>query len=163
MLPLADELARHGHAPSLVVQDIAATRALMGRRRYPLLPLPAWPAPPAPVRIESWADIAHNAGLASPLAVGQALAGWLRLLRDHSFHLVLAEAAPAAMLAARVAGIPALAFGTGWSVPPPGTPLPAIRFWQPPSAATLGAAEARLLAAIDPALAAAGAPATPTR
>lgn len=60
------------------------------------------------------------------------------------------------MLAARVAGIPAIPVGMGWNLPPPTSPMPAIRFWHPPAPVTLRTSEARVLAAIAPALAAVG-------
>ena len=114
------------------------------------------PAPAAPVRVESWADLLFNSGYTSADAVGRVIAGWLALMRAQRIELVVGESAPGAMLAARIAGIPGVPVGMGWNLPPPDTPLPAIRFWEPPGPAVLHAAEARLLAAVNPALAAAG-------
>ena len=108
------------------------------------------PAPTAPVRIESWADLLFNAGYTSADAVGRVIAGWLALMRAQRIELVVGESAPGAMLAARIAGIPGVPVGMGWNLPPPDTPLPAIRFWEPPEPAVLDAAEARLLGAVNP-------------
>jgi hypothetical protein len=114
------------------------------------------PALAAPVRIESWADLLFNTGYTSADAVGRVIAGWLALMRAQRIELVVGEFAPGAMLAARIAGIPSVPVGMGWNLPPAVTPLPAIRFWEPPEPSVLIAAEARLLAAVNSALAAAG-------
>ncbi|HSU65552.1 MAG TPA: hypothetical protein VLJ39_01645, partial [Tepidisphaeraceae bacterium] len=114
------------------------------------------PAPATPVRIESWADLLFNAGYASADSVGRVIEGWLALTRAQRIELVVDEFAPGAMLAARSAGIPSVTVGTGWSLPPALTPLPAIRFWEKPEPAVLHEAETRLLEAVNPALAAAG-------
>jgi len=146
-----------GHAVSLAVSDPATGRALLGDRCHALLKAPMSPlAPAAPVRIESWADLPFNAGYISADAVGRIIAEWLALIRAHRIELVVGEFAPGAMLAARIADIPAVPVGMGWNLPPAVTPLPAIRFWEQPEAAVLHTAEARLLAAVNPALAAAG-------
>src|SRR5206468_6923800 len=78
------------------------------------------------------------------------------LMRTHRIELVVGEFAPGAMLAARCAGTLCVPVGMGWNLPPAATPLPAIRFWEKPEPAVLQAAEVRLLATINPALAAAG-------
>ncbi|PXA97452.1 hypothetical protein DMC47_14115 [Nostoc sp. 3335mG] len=45
---------------------------------------------------------------------------WLKTIRARQSRLVVADFAPCAQLAARVAGIPSVAVGTGYSVPPAG-------------------------------------------
>jgi hypothetical protein len=154
---LADRLARAGHEVSLVVRDTGTGRALLGDRAHALLEMPVrLAAPAAPPRIESWADVVFSGGYTSAGTIERIISGWLGLIHKGCFDLVVAELAPGAMLAARIAGIPALAVGMGWNLPPPVTPVPAIRFWDPPDISVLRTAEARLLDAINPALGAAG-------
>lgn len=43
--------------------------------------------------------------------------------------LVIADHAPAALLAARTLGLPAATLDSGFSVPPPETPFPSLRPW----------------------------------
>jgi hypothetical protein len=157
MLPLADRLTAAGYQPCLAVQNHVTGLALLNGRTCPLLDVPPKLAGFAAARrIESWADIVLNAGYATPAAAGQAIAGWLALLRSQDIDLVVAEFAPGAMLAARVADIPCIAVGVGWGQPPAVSPLPAIRIWEPPAAESLAAAEALLLGALNPALEALG-------
>jgi UDP:flavonoid glycosyltransferase YjiC (YdhE family) len=70
---------------------------------------------------------------------------------------VVADFAPTAMLACRVAGIRVAAMGDGYSLPPHATPLPPMRPWADVPAAQLTEADGVLLAAINTTLRAAGA------
>ncbi|RBP08649.1 UDP:flavonoid glycosyltransferase YjiC (YdhE family) [Roseiarcus fermentans] len=156
MLPLADRLVADGHEASLAVQSVETGRALLGDRRHPLLAAPAARTIARPVRIESWADIVFNAGYDTAESAAGMVGGWLGVVQDSAADLVVAEFSPGALLAARIAGVPAVSVGSGWGTPPAATPLPAIRFWQPPAPETLAASEARLLDALNPALRALG-------
>jgi UDP:flavonoid glycosyltransferase YjiC (YdhE family) len=160
MLPLADRLAAAGAQVTLAMRDPVTGRALLGTRPHALVQAPpppgAIPSATARRRLESWADLMLDAGYADPAATGRSLASWRGLLQDRPCGLVVAEFAPGAMLAARSLGIPALAVGMGWNIPPAVTPSPALRFWDPAPSAVRQAAEDRLLAAVNPALAAAG-------
>jgi hypothetical protein len=66
--------------------------------------------------------------------------------------LLVAEFAPAALLAARLAGIPAVSLGNGFSLPPPTCPLPSARPWNAAPDPSIAAAEAHALASINAAL-----------
>lgn len=157
MLPLVDRLAAAGHRPSLAVPDHGTVLALLNNRAVPVLDAPFRPGGATTLhRIESWADIAIGSGYGTPTEARTAIAGWHALIRATGADLVVAEFSPGAMLAARVAGIPCVSVGMGWNLPPPVTPLPAIRFWAPADPAILAAAEARLLGAVNPALTALG-------
>lgn len=156
LLPFADRLAQEGVPVTLAMQPGLNARALIGDRRHALIEAPALPGAPAVRRIESWADLAGNAGYADAAAATRVLGQWRDIIRAHRARLVVADLAPGAMLAARIADVPCLSVGAGWNSPPPTTPLPAIRFWQPPPPAALAASEARLLAGVAPAMRALG-------
>ncbi len=157
VLPLADQLAAAGLDVTLALRHRATADALLGGRRHSLVDAPPGPpAMPVPVRIESWADLVFNAGFGQPEAAARSIGQWAALLRAARSDLLIAEFAPGAMLGARLTGLPCLVLGTGWSLPPATRPLPAIRFWAPPAPEVLAAGEARLLAAVNPALRGAG-------
>jgi UDP:flavonoid glycosyltransferase YjiC (YdhE family) len=157
ILPLADSLAAAGLDVTLALRHRETGQALLAGRSHRLVEAPPLPLAPAqPVRLESWADLLFNGGYGTAAAATQRIGQWAALLRDARIDLVVGDFAPGAMLGAQVAGLPCIAFGSGWSLPPATTPLPAIRFWAPPAPGVLETAEARLLAALNPALGALG-------
>jgi UDP:flavonoid glycosyltransferase YjiC (YdhE family) len=71
--------------------------------------------------------------------------------------LVVADFAPTAMLAARMAGVATACVGDGFSLPPLSVPLPDMRAWAGVAADEIDSVEGRVLAVINARLGAAGA------
>ena len=151
-MPIVDRLVTEGCEVVLAVQSLETYDALFRDRGLYPVAAPVLQAATRPVRIESWADLAFNAGYTTADAVLHMVTVWSAILRDHAIDLVVAEFAPGAVLAARAVGLPSLAIGGGWILPPPARPLPAIRFWQPPMDEALAQSEARLLDVVNAAL-----------
>lgn len=71
-------------------------------------------------RTASWAEFLGDLGYARPdFLIGQ-IDWWMRAIKARASSLVIGDFAPTALLAARIMGIPAVAVGTGYSVPPSG-------------------------------------------
>ncbi|KKB08719.1 glycosyltransferase [Devosia chinhatensis] len=68
----------------------------------------------------SWADFLGDLGFASPQRLIGQIEWWLAALKARQSRLMVGDFSPIAMLAARIAGIPMAAVGTGYSTPPPG-------------------------------------------
>lgn len=68
----------------------------------------------------TWADYLHDCGLGDGARLKANVAWWLDTLARRAIDLVVGDYAPCALLAARIAGISALAIGTGYGIPPPG-------------------------------------------
>lgn len=91
---------------------------------------PDHPALPRPVR--NHADLLLCAGYFDPARVTPTLSSWLDLLRTLQPDVLVADHAPAALLAA--ATLPRLRtaqVGTGYFQPPRAEPWPSLRFWEP--------------------------------
>ena len=102
---------------------------------------------------DSYADILLRCGWSNPDKLSSALKAWGQGLRRIAPNLVVAEFAPVAMLAARIAGIPVIAIGTGYTLPPSETPMPFTQAWNTPAPGRLDAVEREALTAINAALA----------
>ncbi|ARS27032.1 nucleotide disphospho-sugar-binding domain-containing protein [Sphingomonas sp. KC8] len=154
LIDIAAELRRRGHEPILAVQQTGAMPA-----DYPLWQAPLWPAlittrrRNATASPSTYGDILVALGLMEPGAVSGLLRGWEAIFAAVRPDAVIAEFAPALMLAAR-GRAPLLAIGSGFGLPP--ATLPAF-----PSLTGAGAVqdERRALAHLNRELAVAGLPA----
>lgn len=76
--------------------------------------------------------------------------GWLDLFDRVSPNHLIAEHAPAAVVAARIANLPCTMVGTGFTVPPDMSPLPSLHPWLAIPAALLERTERDFLDAVAP-------------
>jgi UDP:flavonoid glycosyltransferase YjiC (YdhE family) len=162
VLPIAAGIMQRGHRVTLALRDVATAGAAAGPMfagaQGALIEAPAWPRPqPAAGTAGNYAELLLLNGLADADGVRALVAAWLDMFARTRPDLLIAEAAPAAMLAARVAGLPVALIGVGWSLPPRTTPLPPLQPWDALPAQRLAAAEARMLGIANTALAALGA------
>jgi len=73
-------------------------------------------APPS----ATWAEWLFDCGFADGAKIAARVGWWLEVFRLRQTRLVIGDYAPCALMAARIAGIPALAIGTGYGIPPVG-------------------------------------------
>lgn len=110
-----------------------ALRELAGAEQLGLHGLgPVYAAPLAvgriinPVKVQaSYASLLHNCGFDHPDHLASRLRAWRQLLTDSGAEAVVIDHAPTALLAARSLGLPVAATGTGFTLPPAESPLPA--------------------------------------
>lgn len=151
--PLAEAFAEAGWRVAAAAKDPAPIRAA-GFAALPA-PQPA-PAPPAPAL--NLSAILLGYGYASEAALAPLVAAWRRLFAETRADLVCADYAPTALLAARLAGLPAIAIGMGFYLPPLAAPLPSLQPWREVAESDLAAPEATALAAVNGVRARHGAP-----
>ena len=158
ILPVAAGLVAAGHSVSVALPQGAPAAHLITAAGHPVLTGPSWRAEAPPGFLAAnFADVLIQTGYATPEALAELLSGWLTLLRAEAPALVIADFAPTAMLACRVAGIPVAAMGDGYSLPPAVAPLPTMRPWAELPAGTLAETDGRVIAVINPTLRALGA------
>lgn len=149
-LPIALALREQGHTPIFAVADTALARRLLtpnGLRfvQAPVAPeMPRLHRPPA-----SYDEILLGAGFHEPSILAGRVQAWMHLYDFVQPHAMLADHAPTALLAARLSGVPRVAFGSGFEIPPTQSPHPCFRPWEDVGARRLRQAEQRVLVAMN--------------
>ena len=147
---LADACRRVGAAPVIA--------AAGGRRRlepvahdHPVIEAPVMVPPPRrfPLSLSYAGNLLRNGWWHSDTLTG-AVRGWLDLFEKTCPDRVIAEHAPAAVVAARIAGLPCTMVGTGFTVPPQASPLPSLHPWLAVPTPVLQRTERDFLDAISP-------------
>jgi UDP:flavonoid glycosyltransferase YjiC (YdhE family) len=158
-LPLARACRDAGHEVVWAVPDLRAAASQLEGEGFLLLQTPLVRASASQARPISFSDMLLREGYDDSAGLLGSLHGWVGLVRLAAPAVIVHDYAPTALLAARVTGVPAMVLGSGFMVPPPVTPTPG--FWPAASvpAQALQEADARLVARINAALAAFGAPA----
>ena len=115
--PVVLELLARGHQVTLLVPDVEAARChLQTHERLHLMDCPRLPQVENFVP-HSYAEIIEHYVLPSDPAATDLFLQWQRLLAQTTPDVMLVELAPAALLAARLHGLPVLALLTGWGLP----------------------------------------------
>ncbi|MEO8487580.1 MAG: nucleotide disphospho-sugar-binding domain-containing protein [Betaproteobacteria bacterium] len=156
--PIAIELARRGHEVSMSLRDLVVTRSAWLPLDLACVQAPVFlhQTVGLPKRAASLAEIALAHGYLEGGVLDALFEGWRALIARFGPALVVADYAPTATLAARALGIPAMAIGLGFAVPPAGRPLPSIRWSGELEPGRLAAAESRLVHSANHALRATG-------
>jgi UDP:flavonoid glycosyltransferase YjiC (YdhE family) len=144
---LAQALLARGHQVTLSLRDLMRPHGLLAGLDVPMFQTPVWlhQAVGLPAAQANLAETLFNCGYLEPATLRGVLAGWRSLFAQLRPDLVVADYAPTAILAARSLGLRSAAVGNGFSSPPAGQPLPALRDWDRIPAGRLAASEARLL------------------
>ena len=161
LVPVAESLRALGHEVCIAFRDSAHLEDARGRGfeafLAPLLRVPQLVSP-TPI---SFSDVLLNIGFADRHSVSGALRAWHSMLELLDTQVVVADYAPTAMIAARVAGLKIATIGTGFALPPPEDPLPALRPWTPVDEDKLRAIDERLVSTLTAAIGPAGADRAP--
>jgi hypothetical protein len=157
--PLAAGLAERGHGVTLCLRELVQTARLLADLPLPRLQAPVWQhqthgLPPTQV---SLAEILLGCGYLQAEHLGALVDGWLATLRLTRADALLVDYAPTALIAARIAGVPAASIGMGFWIPPQVQPIPAFRDWEPIAPGRVERAEQQVLASVNGALAQRGA------
>jgi len=158
--PIAAELERRGHQLLYAVRDLRGAAAQFAGSNVLIAQAPHAPRiarrhqPPA-----SYAELLALVGYSDATALAGMVRGWLDLIRLFRAQVVVADYAPTASLAARIARLPCVRLDLGFMRPPRREPLPSMLPWQEIPSGRLAASEARVLERVNAVMRAHGSPA----
>lgn len=152
-LPVARELRARGHAVHWVVTHPHQAARLLPAAGFDWLAAPVMPEQRRSGPPLNYADILLRFGYADANDLLGLTVAWRELLRLTGAHVVLADHAPTAILAARTLGLPVMLFGSGFFAPPPQSPTPAMRTWESVPVAQLQTLDDLALAGMNAVLA----------
>src|SRR5690606_31469924 len=116
-----------GHEVLLAARDVITPRRFDATRDLPVFAAPRHDRSTRTGRpAVSYAELLLRCGYRDTEALAALIEAWLQLLRTVRAELVVVDHAPTALLAARVAAIPAAVTGTGFVAPPAVTPMPSL-------------------------------------
>jgi hypothetical protein len=103
----------------------------------------------------SYPDDLRHCGWGDAETLTGLISRWRAVIAEAAPDLLVAQAAPTALLARRTLAHPprAAAFGSGYDMPPSTTPMPPFQWWVPGEADRVAPREARILATAEAALA----------
>ena len=158
LLPLARAL--RGRGDEVVWAMSGGRRSALdriGAEGFLAVPVPDWDCvDPALPWSQTYGQNLLRNGYRLPHRLAAQLEAWRVLIADQKPDLLIAEHAPTALLAARRAGLPRLALGTGFSLPPRSRPMPGLPPWFTFPQDLLVRHEESFLERVNPVLEAAG-------
>jgi UDP:flavonoid glycosyltransferase YjiC (YdhE family) len=156
---LAHSLAARGHRIALVFRELHQLALLPEARHFDVFQAPRSSVEGAGrKRPDSYAEILLGSGYSDARELTALLGGWLSLWRRWKPDLVVADFAPTALAAARIASTRRVTYGNGFFTPPRLNPLPAFRHDEPIAQENVVRADREALASLNAAFAALGAP-----
>jgi UDP:flavonoid glycosyltransferase YjiC (YdhE family) len=149
-LAVAQRLRELGADVRFVVASLDTAEKLLAPAGFSFIPSPMLRRPSRRPRTPvNSSELLLDAGYDDADTVRAAVRGWLELWKLLAPDVIVNDFAPTALLSARIAGIPTLPMGPGFTVPPARDPMPAFRDDKPPEEAALRAADEKLLATIN--------------
>lgn len=151
LFPLVEALQRKGHQVIVAAPEVSRAVHIFDHLDISPLPSPARQAPQKnfPLSQNYAQNLLRNGFWHAPTLTSR-LRDWLALYDACQPDLILAEHAPGALLAARLAGLNRAAIGTGFTIPPLVSPMPSIQPWFSVPQSRLLQIESDFLALINP-------------
>lgn len=148
ILPIAERLRADDHTIVFAIRDLALAHAQLTPRGFSFIAAPSLIRSPTTSRAPvSYAHLLAEYGFCHLEGLRAAIRAWQTLWS--TVDAVIIDHAPTALLAARILQLPTTLFGTGFTIPPDQSPLPALRPWVPAPPAVLQRFDAAVLATIN--------------
>ena len=135
-------LAALGHESWLATRDVITVRVLPDRPFARILQAPLWTRSRVASMTWSYGQVIADGGFADDDGLAELVRAWLTLFDLVQPDALYGEHAPAALLAAHVARLPAAMIGTPFTCPLVTRPMPELVPWLPESAARRASADA---------------------
>lgn len=144
LIAVARALRARGHQVVFALRDLT-NADLLARSGFAFLPAPVLRHARAPLTYKSYAEMLAGEAFPSAKAAFVGALAWRSIFRAVRADVLVADHAPAALLAARGMALRTIVCGVPFSIPPAGRPLP--RFAK--QAADAAAREAKLLSRLN--------------
>lgn len=150
-LGLAPRLLERGHTLHVAAREIAGAAQALGKLPVALHQAPICLKPYAGPQVPplNYAEILMRCGYLEPATLRGLIAAWRSLITATGAHVVVADHAPTALLAARDLGVPRAVIGSPFNVPPAVDPTPNMREWMTVPAERLVDNDRRVLGVIN--------------
>ncbi len=149
-LAVAQHLRQRGADVHFLVADLRTAEKLLTPAGFPFLPSPAVRRPAGRRKsVINFSELLIDGGYDDAETLRGLVRAWIAIWKLLSPDVIVTDFAPTATLSARIAGIPNLPLGPGFTVPPARDPMPAFREKDAKSDAALRAADAKLLPALN--------------
>ncbi|MBD9359928.1 glycosyltransferase [Methylomonas fluvii] len=130
-LPIALRMRAKGHQVFFVVRDTTVAANLLGPHGLAFTQAPLDTSDKRLVRPPAnYAEMLLASGYSEHAALWGMVRSWLSLMKMFNADIIVADHAPTALFAARLAGLPSTIVGSGFEIPPNCSPLPSIRPWE---------------------------------
>ncbi|WP_031435811.1 glycosyltransferase [Methylobacter tundripaludum] len=160
LIPIAVQLRQLGHELFFAVRDTEVAAALLEPQGFSFTQAPFWHGHAClSAQPINYAELLIAEGYCQQDGLSGMLRSWLGLFQLFQPDVVVADYSPTALLAARIAKIPAVCIDNGFGLPPNIAPLPSIRAWESITEQRLQHAEETVLRSINSVCHAFGGPA----
>ena len=132
LAPVARALSALGHESWLAARNVVTPRVLPDRPFARILPAPLWLGPGPATPTLGFGQVIADAGFADDDGLIEIVRAWLALFDLVQPAGLYGDHAPASLLAAHIAGLPAARLGSPFTCPPASRPMPSLMPWLSP-------------------------------
>ncbi|CAN5272025.1 hypothetical protein BH11PSE10_BH11PSE10_18840 [soil metagenome] len=159
MLSVGRALRERGHEPMFLLKDLSRAHIRLGAAGFWFSQSPLWlPKLNNAPALRNYTVVLAAGGWLNPLGLAGLVQAWRGLFDALKPDALVCDHAPTAMLAARGQGLPVLAVGNSFEMPPPGLNFPPMAYWDPAEHARCNGQDELLLASANKALGMLGEP-----
>ena len=131
-LDLVKALKKKGHIVVFAARDVTNAEKIFGREGVVILQAPLMLRKAAnPYKVQyNYTQLIHNNGFADPNDLLARVKAWLHLFQYIRPDVTIFDHSPTALVAAQALKAKRVISGSGFLIPPPGVPLPNMRYWE---------------------------------
>lgn len=153
MLVVARAWRARGHQAEFLLRDLSRAHGRVHAEGFAAGQAPVWlPRMSQALPAMNYTSVLAPAGWLDPQGLAALVRGWQRWFDLIQPDWVSVDHAPTALLAAKLAGLPVVAIGNSFEVPPAAAAFPLMPWWRPELAAQTAAWDAQLLQPLNQAL-----------